>query len=165
MGLYATTTALQTMMVGVTFNTATSALASALIDRAERRVNSVLALRYNLSSAYFQTTTSIPPQVREWSAQLAEGWMWQANSRGGAGKESMARGKELINQVLADLKAIQEYKMELTDTAGSLILDATDTSYRVLCNTSDYTPTFDEGDELSWQVDKDKLDDISNTKD
>lgn len=164
MGLFATVTSLQTLMVGTNLTT-TSSLASELITRAERRINSALARRYDLSQSTFQTTTAIPPQVREWATMLAEGYMWKALARGGAGKESMERGDSLVKEVLADLKNLVEYNLELVNTAGSVITDMSDTAYRVMCNTTNYTPTFDEGDELQWQIDSDKLDDIANTKD
>lgn len=163
MGLYATVTSLQTLMVGTNLTT-TSSLAAELITRAERRVNSALARRYDLSTATFQTTTSIPPQVREWATMLAEGYMWKSLARGGAGKDSMARGDSLIKEVLDDLKLVTDYKLELLSTSGSVIVDMSNTSYRVLSNTTGYTPTFDEAEELNWEIDPDKINDIADTK-
>jgi hypothetical protein len=95
---------------------------------------------------------------------LAEGHMWKQMARGGAGKESMARGESLIKEVMADLKMLTNYELELTDPLGSVIPDMSDTAYRVLCNTTNYTPTFDEGDELQWVIDPDKLTDIEDAK-
>ena len=166
MGLYTTTTTLDLVMVGVNFAAADmTTLASKMIDQAEAEINGVLARRYDLSQDAFQTTTSIPPQVRQWAENLSEGRMWMALSRGGAGKESMERGRGLVKMVREDLKLLAEYKAELLATSGSLIQDMSNTSFRVMCNTSTYTPTIDEGDELNWRVDSDKLDDISNAKD
>lgn len=163
MGLYATVTSLQTLMVGTNF-TVTSALAVKIVNRAEARVNSVLARRYDLSQAAFQTTTSIPLQVREWSEMIAEGHMWKALARGGAGKESMARGDALIKEALADLKMLAEYELELVATSGSVIADMSNTAFRVMCNTSTYINTFNEDDELAWAVDPDKLEDIADER-
>lgn len=166
MGLYATTTSLDLLMVGVNFSaTDQTTLASALIDRAERRINTMLARRYDLSTAPFQTTTSIPPLVREWAAQMAEGYVWQHLARGGAGKESMERGKAMIKEVMDDLALLTGYKLDLVNTAGSIITDMSNTAYRVMCNTKDYTPTFDEDDELNWAQDEDKLEDIEDSRD
>lgn len=166
MGTFATTTALATMMPGISFSASTTAAtADKCVSRAEARVKSVLARRYDLASAYFSTSTSIPPQVREWTEQMGEGFLWQALSRGGAGQEAMKRGKGLIDGVMDDLKLLAEFELDLCDTAGSVILDMSDTSSRVLCNTRDYTPTFDEGDELGWVADPDKLEDIADAKD
>lgn len=166
MGLYATITSLQSLCEGMKLTTTgdKSTLPGMLIDRAERRINSVLAKRYDLQSDYFQTTTSIPPMVREWAAMHAAGSLWIEKSRGGAGKESLARGQSLHKEVFADLKLLSENQLELLDSTGAIINDMSDTSSRVLCNTSGYTPTFDEGDELSWAPDPDKLEDIADAK-
>lgn len=167
MPLYASFTSLQTLMVGMNLTTTSNlgSVTTMVIDRAERRINSVLARRYDLSTAYFQTTSSIPPQLREWATMLAQGYLWKESARAGAGKEAMARGEGLLKEVFADLKLLAAYELELVDTAGSLVPDMSETSYRVLCNTTNYVDTFDEGEENSWRVDPDKLEDIADTKD
>ena len=96
---------------------------------------------------------------------LAAGYCWQDKARAGAGKEAMARGKALIDSVMADLKELREFKLDLVDTNGSLIADMSDTSYRVLSNTKDYTPTFNVDDPLDWRQDTDRLTDIANERD
>lgn len=166
MGLYATTTTLDLLMAGVnmTAGSETLSIASTCINRAEARLNSVFARRYDVTSAYFQTTTSIPPLVREWAGMLAEGYMWKSLARGGAGKETMARGESLVKEVFADLKLLASYELDLVNTAGALIADMSDTSYRVLCNTSTYINTINEDDELNWAPDSDKIEDIGDTR-
>lgn len=150
-------------MIGVTFDSQTTSLVSKKIDHAEDEVRKYLAKRYDLSSATFQTATSTPPLVRSLTERLAEGYSWQAISRGS--KESLTRAKEMIDPVMKELEAIAAYEVELVDTLGSLIPDMSNTSYRVLSNTTDYTPTFNEDDELCWRVDSDKLDDIADSRD
>jgi hypothetical protein len=162
-GTYATTTALSTVMVGTRFDTATTALATKCIDQAEGRINAALAKRYDLSSSYFQTSTACPPALRALAENLSEGLMWQKMARGS--KESMARGKDLVEQSLEELKALVERNSDLVDTSGSVVPDSSSGNARVLCNTSDYSPTFDEDDPLNWKVDTDKLDDISDARD
>jgi len=163
LGLYATTTSLSTRMIGVTFDSLTTALATEMINDAESEVNKYLSRRYNLSSADFQTTTGIPPLVRTLSTRLAEGYMWKSNSRGG--KESLKRGESLERSVLDNLKLIAEYKSDLTLTNGSLVSEAVNSAVRVLSNTEDYSNTFNEDDSLSWQIDDDKLTDIASERD
>lgn len=148
-------------MVGTEFDTATTSLATRLITHAENEVNKYLSRRYDVSA--FNTSTAIPPLVTSLTETLAEGYMYQRMSRGG--KEAMARANELIKQAVSNLKDIAEYKLDLVDTNGSSIVDMSQTAYRVLCNTSDYTPTFAEDDELNWEVDIDKLDDIDSARD
>jgi hypothetical protein len=167
MGLYTTISSLRIHLIGINLTTTGdgSTLPAANISRAEARLNSAMARRYDLTTSYFQTSTSIPPQVREWATILAAGLDLQDRARAGAGKEMLARGRGLVKDVMADLKCLTDYTLDLVATNGSVIPDMSDTAYRVLCNTTNYTPTFDEGDELSWQVDPDKLEDISTAKD
>jgi hypothetical protein len=151
-------------MTGANFSALTTQ-ASGCVTRAESRIDSVLARRYDLTQNYFQTYTSCPPVIREWTIQLASGFLWQELARAGAGKEAMARGKGLIDGVYADLKDLRDHNLELVDTTGALIVDASTGVGRVMCNTTNYTPTFAEDDELNWTVDSDKLEDISSARD
>ena len=162
MGTYCTTTSLQTLMIGVTFDSVTTSLATKLITHAENEVNKYLSKRYDLSASTFQTSTSIPPLVTSLTETLSEGYMYQRMSRGG--KEGMARGKELITQATDNLKLISEYKMDLFATNGSLITDMSNTAYRVSSTTDTYSNTFNEDDELLWEVDSDKEDDIESER-
>lgn len=164
MGTYATTTALELTMVGVNFSAANmTALSSKAISHAEAEVNKYLSKRYDLSASQFQTATSIPPLVSVMTERLAEGYLWQWLSRGS--KESMTRGKVMIDGVLENLRLIADYKLDLTNSTGSAIADMSNTAFRVMCNTTNYTDTFGEDSELAWAPDSDKLDDISNSRD
>ena len=162
MGMYATTTALATLMIGTNFDTATMALAVKALTHGENEINKYLSKRYDLT-VYQTSTAAIPPLMTSWCEEYAEGKMYIWMSRGG--KESLARGKDLIESVLKNLLAVSEYKMDLVNTAGSVIEDFSNTAYRVLSNTSGYSNTFGEDDETAWAVDQDKLDDISNDRD
>lgn len=166
MGLYSTTTTLDLVMVGVNFGaTDMTTLGGKAIDQAEAEVNKYLSKRYDISQSTFQTSTGIPPLVRALTEKLSEGYMWQFLSRGGAGKESRERAKELIEEVKENLLQIADYKLDLLNTAGSVLTDMSLSGTRVLCNTTDYTTTFDEDDPLSWAIDSDKLDDIASNRD
>lgn len=149
-------------MLGVTFDTATTALCVKKILDAENEIDKYLSRRYDISSVTFQTSTSIPPLVTTLAEKLAEGYMWRSNSRGG--KESLARGRELIKEATDNLLLLSDYKLALLNTAGGMVAEKTNTSYQVLCNTTNYVPTFDEGDELGWATDPDKLDDIADSR-
>lgn len=149
-------------MVGLNFDSATTQLATNKISEAEAEINKYLSKRYDLSSSTFQTAANVPPLVQSLCSRLAEGYMWCSNSRGS--KESLTRGKQLIDDVLTNLKQIQDYKADLTSSTGVKISEVTNTAYLVKSNTTDYVNTFDEGDELAWQVDPNKLEDISGAK-
>lgn len=163
MGTYATTTSLQTLLVNITFDSATTSLATTLIGHAEAEVNKHLSKRYDLSASQFQTSTSIPPLVRSLTEKLSEAYMWQRNSRGS--KESLKRGEMLEKSALDNLMLIRDYKADLVNTLGAVIADGANAGMQIKCNTTDYTPTFAEDEETSWAVDSDKLEDISNARD
>lgn len=160
MGVYCTTTSLETLMIGTSFDTATTLLATKLITHAENEINKYLSKRYNVGD--FSTYALTPPLVTSLCETLAEGYMYQRMSRGG--KESISRGKELIAQAIDNLKLISDYKEDLLDSSGAVIDDMSQTAYRVLCNTSEYTNTFNEDDPLDWRIDQNKLDDIDSER-
>lgn len=162
MGYYATTTSLQTIMIGTTFDTLTSSLATKLITHAENEVDKYLSKRYDVS-AFKATSTSVPPLVTSLTETLAESYMVQRMSRGG-GKESVGYAKDLRTQAIENLKMIAEYKLDLVDSSGDVITDMSQTAYRVLSNTTEYSNTFNEDDPLNWEVDSDKLDDIGEER-
>lgn len=148
-------------MIGTTFDTLTTALASKLITHAENEINKWLSKRYDVT-VFMATSTAVPPLVTSLAETLSEGYIYQRMSRGG--KESDQRGKILINQAIENLKLISDYKLDLTDSTGGVVADMSQTAYRVLSTTSDYENTFNEDDQLNWAVDRNKLDDISDTR-
>lgn len=149
-------------MIGTTFDTLTSALASKLITHSENEINKWLSKRYDVT-VFMATSSAVPPLVTSLAETLSEGYIYQRLSRGG--KEADHRGKILIGQVIENLKLISDYKLDLTDSTGAVVADMSQTAYRVLSTTSDYENTFNEDDQLNWAVDQNKLDDISDTRD
>lgn len=164
MSIYSTTTSLALVMVGVDFSaTNMSTLGAKAIDQSEAEINKYISQRYDLTTAYFQTTTAVPPTVRMWAEQLSEGYMWRWMSRGS--KEALARGQSMIDGVLKNLQGVADGKMNLYDTTGSAIPESGTSSFRVQCNTTGYTETFAEDGDMAQAVDTDKLNDISNSRD
>ncbi len=161
MGVYATTSSLEILMVGTQFDTATTALCSKLITHAENEINKYLSKRYDIGS-FYTSSASVPPMITTLAETLTEGYMYQRMSRGG--KESMGRGKSLIEPVIDNLKLIADYKADLLDANGDSINEASDSAYQVLSTTKDYAPTFNEDDELAWRIDPDKLSDIQSER-
>lgn len=149
-------------MIGTTFDTATTNLATKLITHAENEINKWLSKRYDVA-AFAATSTAVPPLVTSLAETLSEGYIYQRMSRGG--KDADQRGKILISQVLENLKMISDYKLDLTDEDGNVIQDMSQTAYRVLSSTSGYSETFNEDDPLDWKIDEDKLDDIASERD
>jgi len=160
MGTYATTTAISTLLVDFnTLTSANSAMLSKCITHAENEVNKYLSKRYDTSS--WNTTTAIPPTVTSLTETYAEGLFWVRASRGG--KETIARGQALIKMALENLKDIAAYKADLVDSTGTLVTRRSD-NLGVLSNTDGYNSTFAEDDPLDWEVDADKLNDLSTLR-
>lgn len=161
MGTYCTTTSLETLMVGTTFDSLTTALASKCVDFAESEANKYLGKRYNIAS--WDSAGSTPPMVRTLCEWLGMGYTYISMDRG---KDRVdKRGEKFIELAKENLKDIAEYKADLFDTSGSLVTDISTTSIRILSNTDSYTNTFDEDNPLNWAVDSDKLDDIDDERD
>lgn len=160
MGLYCTTTSLQVLMVGTSFDTATTSLADKLIIHAENEINKYLSKRYDIET--FTPFANVPPIVTSLCETLAEGYMYQRMSRGG--KDSMNRAKELIDQAIKNLEAIAKYELDVIDSGGDPVPDMSNTAYRVLSNTTGYANTFNEDNPLNWEVDPKKLQDIEDER-
>jgi len=160
-GTYCTTTSLQTAMIGTEFDTATTSLATECIQWAEDEIDKFLSQRYDLSSSYFQTSTSTPPVIQTICKWLSQGYMYEQMARGQESK----RGEKLIERAINNLKMIAEFKLNVFDSTGSVVPDSVSSTYRIQCNTSNYANTFNEDDELNWRVDDSKLDDIDAERD
>lgn len=157
MGTYCTTTSLDTLMIGTTFDTATTALGDKCITWAEDEINKHLSERYDVSA--FTPSASVPPMVRSLCEQLSMGYMYDAMSR--SGKESHTRAERFIDRVMINLSDLVNNKADLVNTAGSSLSELS-TRKGVLSNTEDYHTTFDEDDPLDWVIDSDKLNDIES---
>jgi hypothetical protein len=160
MGLYATTTAIATYLIGTTMDTATTSLVTKCITNAENEVDKYISERYDVS--IWTASGDVPPLVTTWTEKLSLSEYYQFASRGS--KDSLARGAQFRKQVIDNLTMIKEYKCNLVDSSGDDIAERTNNSYRVRSNTTSYTPTFDEGTPLQWTTDPDKLDDIQGAK-
>ena len=149
-------------MVGTEF-TGITAVASECITQAEAEVNKYLSPRYDLSSSPFTTSTSIPPMVKTWTSWLAQSFLYEALARGG--KDAFNRADRYFKRATDNLKLVAEFKMHVLDSSGAAVAEGSNSNYRILSNTDDYTNTFNEDDELSWAVDSDKLSDIADERD
>lgn len=146
-------------MIGTDFDTATTALCSKMITHAENEVDKYISKRYDIS---LFTSASIPPLITSLTETIAEGYMYQRMSRGN--KEWRDRGLELVKMALDNLKLIADYKLDITDSNGSVISDMSNTAFRCLSSTDSYPTTFNEDSELNWKVNTTKLDDIESER-
>jgi len=162
MGLYATFTSLQTKMIGTNFDTLTTSLATAVLDESTNEINKYLSKRYDLSSSPFDIFANIPPVIRTISEWYGMGRMYEDMARGG--EDAYVRADRYLKKAIANLEDIRDSKVDLFDTAGSIVLEMSNSSFAVYTNSDDYESTFNEDDPLNWKVDPDKLTDISSER-
>ena len=163
MGKYLdTATSMATSLIGTTFDTVTTALMVEIVDDAENEIDKYLSRRYDISSDAFQTATSAPPILKTLTRQLVKGYFYRDNSRGG--KESLTRANEYLDDARKCLSMIADFEMDLLNTSGSVIVDKSESGWRVQSSTNSYTDTFAEDSATEWVIDPDKLTDISNSR-
>lgn len=160
MGTYCTTTSLETLWGGTSFDGLT-ALASEMIDQAEGEINKYLSQRYDISSAPFQTSTTIPPAIQNICKWYSIGYLYEATARGS--KDSFARADRYLKKAEKNLMDIINYDANLLDSSGAEVADDAD-DLQILSSTSDYAPTFNEDSPLNWEVDPDKVSDIESER-
>jgi hypothetical protein len=165
MGVFvATTTAISSRMIGTDF---TDSLTVACFNDAATQVDDdirgKLSKRYDISAAYFQTSTSAPPMLQAIGKTLCIGYMYESLSR--SGKEAMSRSEKLIKRAMSALDDIANRKVHLLDSTGSLITVSSSSHPGVKDATGDYSTTFNEDHPLNWAVDLDKLDAIDSERD
>ena len=150
-------------MIGITFDTATTNLADSCINDAENIINSYIGNRFDLGSSTFQAAANVPPIITTLCEKIAEANIWDGIGRGSV--QDVKRGDKLLMNAMKTLADIRDYELELFDSSGGKISENSKTNYRVQSNTSTYTPTFGEDKPYQWETDKDKLDDIYNSRD
>lgn len=155
---------LQTIMIDTSLSatTVTSDLAEACIADAEGEIKTALAPRYDVSTAYFNTTTSVPPALTKICRWISAGHAYTHFSRGG--KDAIKRAEFYMKMGQDALTALAQRETDLVDSSGALITERED-SYAVLSSTTDRSTTFNEDDPKFWAVDEDKLDDIEDERD
>ena len=160
MGIFTTTTSIETLLVGSTLANGTAAAAQC-ITMAENEIRKQLSKRYDVSAAAFQTSTSAPPMVQDLALWLSLGYFYSVAGRGGP--ESMKRGKTFIDMAMDNLKQILEREVDVVNSTGTPLAEAS--SYMAMTSTTtNYAPTFNEDDPLEWAVDADKLDAIDSER-
>jgi len=147
------------MWVGAPF-TGLEAIANACIDDAESEINKRMAAKYDVSE--WDSSGSTPPAIKTICKWLAIGYLHEATARGS--KEAYARADRYIKKAMKNIEDILEGDAALVDSSGAIV--ATDSDDKpVYCNTTNYSPTFNEDHPNNWAVDSDKLDDIDDERD
>lgn len=129
---------------------------SSFIDKGETHFNAVAAKHYTLPF----TAGSIPPLAREISFDLAAYWTLRA-----FGTRDWPNRLELLDdykQVFDELKLLEAGEVKLTLTDGSIISQAV--TSLISSNREGQDPIFDVDTATAWQVDQDRLDDLSGSR-
>jgi phage gp36-like protein len=155
---YATTASIEILMIGTEFDTATTALCDKLLTRAENEIDKYLSKRYDTAALHAE-----PPSLLESLAeQICEAYMYLSMARGN--KDMRANALSMLKVPTDNLQMIADYKADLIDNTGDKIPDGSNTPYRILSNTDEYSSTFNEDDELEQRVDQLKLEDIDSER-
>lgn len=165
MGVFVNTfTSIQYRMLGTDFtNSNSAALFSEAATAADDDIRGKLAKRYDISSSYFQTSTSAPPLLRKVGQDLVIAYMIEGLSQGS--ENDHKRADKYYKRAMMVLDDLAQFKMNLYNTSGSLIAASSSNHAGVKSNTVDYYNTFNEDAIENWSVDEDKLDDISDERD
>ena len=121
------------------------------IDRACDLVDGHLAYKYSVPFA------SGIPLLKHASTSLAASMILSRIKIQDSGdRESWVQvtqqeGMDILNK-------IKDGTYRLVDSDGNDVTKR-DTNYQIRSSTQSYTPTFNQGDEKSWQVDQDRIDD------
>jgi len=156
---YDTGGAIAPLMIGTTFDTATTTLADKACARAETEINKYICKRYDVSNYTFTTS---PPLLYSLCDDLSVGYMYLAMGRGS--KESFTRAKMYMDPAMLNLREIRDYKGDLYDTSGSIIADSSNGSYYAKSTTEDYDNIFDLDDPIKWRIDSDQSTAISDDR-
>lgn len=150
---------MQLNWVGSAF-TGLDTLASDCITDAENEINKRLSVKYDVSG--WTTFALTPPAVQTLCKWLALGYLHEATARGS--KEAYARADRYIKKAMDNINDILEGDAALVDSSGAVIDEDSDDN-PVYCNTTNYSPTFNEDSPVNWGPDQDKLDDIDDERD
>ena len=114
-----TATSLSPLMIGTTFDTATTSLASKCITYADNKIRDMLSKRYDVSSEEFQTFASAPPLLKDLGEQIAIGFMYKFMARGG--KDGMKRAEDFLKPAVETLDKIADFEDNMRVISNNFI--------------------------------------------
>lgn len=141
----------------------TTTLGTYKVSLSQRWADSIIDLKLSKRYSVPFGTASIPPAVESMSTTLSA-WDSLRSLFSGEIPSNMQQIKDEYDRVMVLLDDIQKGVLDIpTGTDGSLVGEA-GASTKYWSSTMDYTPTFDVDDELQWNVDTDRLDDIEGRR-
>jgi len=159
MGTFATTTGLEILMPGITFDSITTSLAGKCISWSESWIKSCLSKRFDVSSSPFTVYTSTS-QLTSIAEEMAVGHLHRLMSRGA--KESLTRGDSMVKGAQDTCRLIASFGSDLMNADGTGAVANKSESQQVLHNQTTYHSTFDEDNPVNWVIDPDKEIDIED---
>lgn len=130
------------------------------ITRADARINSIIAERYDVSNF----TTTVPPLLRLLSEDITSYYAMRSEYSGD--NQNVNEWIDKYEMAVEQLNEIRDGKASLVDTSGSLIEEReadSDTGY-VSSSTEDYTPAFDVDGFLDQKFDDNRISDITDER-
>lgn len=135
-------------------------MAADCISDAEAEIDKRLAVKFDVDG--WTTNALTPPAVQTICKWLAIAYIHEATARGS--KDAYARADRYLKKANDNLQELVDGTATLVDSTGALVNGDSDEN-PVYCNTTNYTPTFNEDDQKNWATDADKLDDIADERD
>lgn len=123
------------------------------IERVDNYIDGRLAKRYDVP--FTQSTT--PPIINDISANLAA-YRVLKRLKIEVSEDEEDYARTFYNDGMRMLKELDTGKTEILDNSGNIIEPLNETG--IVSSTSGYQPTFNEGDEVEWHTDADKLSDL-----
>ena len=139
--------------------TATAALLSNHISRADAYINGFIARRYDISAF-----TGIPPLLQNISEDITSYYIMRSEFT--ADNQNDNTWIDKFKDALDILKEVKDGNIDLFYNDGSLIPERekdSNTSF-VESNTENYQSFFDEDKSLNWKVDSNKLDELKERR-
>jgi len=129
------------------------------ITRADAVINSKIAKRYSVP------ITPTPPFLAQLSEDITTYFTYRSFYRQD-NHNKLDYFEELKEDAFSDLEKIREGELDLIDTSGSLIPEATSslTTSMVDSTDIDHQPFFDVDDVSDWKFDNDLIDDIKDKR-
>ena len=156
---YASTTSILLILPGLANTTTVTGVITRHIVRADALIDAKISKRYAVP------ISPTPPLLGSISEDITAYYTFRTfYTQDNTNKTEYFA--DLRNDAIATLDEIREGKIDLVNTAGSIIAERTEESTSGILDstTKDYQPFFDVDDELDWKFDADLLDDIGDNR-
>jgi len=139
--------------------TATAAIITAHITRADNLINAKISNRYDVSAF----VSNPPPLLISLSEDITTFYTFR--SLYSSDNQNFNEWTDKFKDAITMLTEIHDSEMDLVGSTGSVLPERTETAHIMIdSNTKNYTPAFGEDDSLDWSVDSEKLSDLTSDR-